>query len=129
MAGFTHKTKEEVQELTASEMKLVPQLVEIFFKHQGIGNRISRREIDSLMVVKGVGPERVTDMIRHIRRKNLVPCLVSFRRGYYVADTRSDIRDYIRRLDYTINDLTRQIEELCNIKEQLRKDMKNRWGE
>ena len=25
--------------------------------------------------------------------------------------------------------LTRQIEELCNIKDQLRKDMKNRWGE
>jgi hypothetical protein len=55
--------------------------------------------------------------------------LVSFRRGYYVADTRSDIRDYIGRLDYTINDLTRQVEELCSIKEQLRKDMKQRWGE
>jgi hypothetical protein len=82
-----------------------------------------------MMVVQGVGPERVTDMIRHIRRKNLVPCLVSYRRGYYVATTRSDIADYMGRIDYTISDLTRQIEELCNIKEQLRKDMKNRWGE
>jgi hypothetical protein len=68
-------------------------------------------------------------MIRHIRRKNLVPCLVCYRRGYYVATTRSDIADYMGRIDYTISDLTRQIEELCNIKEQLRKDMKNRWGE
>lgn len=129
MAGFKHKTRDEKMELTHAEMKFIPQLVEIFHKHQGIGNRISRREIDSMMVVQGVGPERVTDMIRHIRRKNLVPCLVSYRRGYYVATTRSDIADYMGRIDYTISDLTRQIEELCNIKEQLRKDMKNRWGE
>ncbi len=129
MAGFTRKTKEEVMELTHDEMKFVPQLVELLFSHQGIANRISRREIDSLMVVKGVGPERVTDMIRHIRKKNLVPCLVSYRRGYYVATTRSDIIDYIGRLDYTISDLTRQVEELCSIKDQIRKDMKERFGE
>lgn len=129
MAGFTRKTKEEVMELTHAEMKFIPQLVELFFKHQGITNRISRREIDSLMVVKGVGPERVTDMIRHIRIKNLVPCLVSYRRGYYVATTRSDIIDYIGRLDYAISDLTRQVEELCSIKDQIRKDMKERFEE
>lgn len=129
MAGFTRKTKEEVMELTHAEMKFIPQLVELFFKHQGIANRISRRELDSLMVVKGVGPERVTNMIRHIRKKNLVPCLVSYRRGYYVATTRSDIADYVGRIDYTISDLTRQLEELCQIKDQILMDMKKRFGE
>ena len=128
MAGFTRKTKEEVRELTSSEMKFVQVLVEILFKCQGIGNRIYRRQIDAKMVVLGVGPERVTDMIAHIRKKNLVPCLVTYRGGYYVATSRSDMLDYISRLDYTISDLTRQLEDLCNIKEAARKQCKERFG-
>ena len=128
MAGFNKKTKQEVMELTASEMKYVPILVEILFQHQGIANRISRREIDSLMVVKGIRPERVTDILRHIRKNNLVPCLITYHRSYYVATSRHDSSDYIGRLDYTISDLTRQIEELCMIKDTLRKDYKERFG-
>ena len=117
-----------MRELTSSEMKFVQVLVEILFKCQGIGNRIYRRQIDAKMVVLGVGPERVTDMIAHIRKKNLVPCLVTYRGGYYVATSRSDMMDYISRLDYTISDLTRQLEDLCNIKEAARKQCKERFG-
>ena len=115
-------------ELTSSEMKFVQMLVGILFKCQGIGNRIYRREIDSKMVVYGVRPERVTDMIAHIRKKNLVPCLVTYRGGYYVATTRSDMLDYINRLDYAIDDLTRQVEDLCNIKDAALKQCKERFG-
>lgn len=128
MAGFRKKTKEEIMELTSSEMKFVQILVDILFKCQGIGNRIYRREIDLKMVVYGVRPERVTDMIAHIRKKNLVPCLVTYRGGYYVATTRSDMLDYISRLDYTIDDLTRQVEDLCNIKDAALKQCKERFG-
>lgn len=128
MAGFRKKTKEEIMELTSSEMKFVQILVDILFKCQGIGNRIYRREIDSRMVVYGVRPERVTDMIAHIRKKNLVPCLVTYRGGYYVATTRSDMLDYINRLDYAIDDLTRQVEDLCNIKDAALKQCKERFG-
>ena len=70
--GFTHKTREELQTLTAKEMDLVPRLVEIIFKHQGICNRISRRELEKIMILKGVGPERLTDMLRYIRLNNLL---------------------------------------------------------
>ena len=128
MAGFRKKTKEEIMELTSSEMKFVQILVDMLFKCQGIGNRIYRREIDLKMVVYGVRPERVTDMIAHIRKKNLVPCLVTYRGGYYVATTRSDMLDYISRLDYTIDDLTRQVEDLCNIKDAALKQCKERFG-
>ena len=128
MAGFRKKTKEEIMELTSSEMKFVQKLVDILFKCQGIGNRIYRREIDSKMVIYGVRPERVTDMIAHIRKKNLVSCLVTYRGGYYVATTRSDMLGYISRLDYTIDDLTRQVEDLCNIKDAALKQCKERFG-
>ena len=129
MAGFGRKTKEEVRELTSAEMKHVQVLVEMLFKHQGIGNRIYRREIDAKMVTLGHKPERDTDIIMHIRKKNLVPCLVTYRGGYYVATQRSDMADYISKLEYTISDLTRQVEELCTFKDAARKQMKERFGE
>lgn len=128
MAGFTKKTREEVMELTSSELKYVPVLVEILYKCQGIGNRISRRDIDSKMIVMGVRPERVTNILAHIRKKNLVPCLVTYRRAYYVATTRSDMTDYIRRIDYTLDELTRQVEELCTLKDAAMKQCKERFG-
>ena len=126
--GFTHKTREELQTLTAKEMDLVPRLVEIIFKHQGISNRISRRELEKIMILKGVGPERLTDMLRYIRLNDLVPCLVSYRRGYFVATSPLDISEYICRLDYKINDITAQVETLCRIKEQIMKQAKERFN-
>ena len=127
-SGFNRKTREEVRELTSSEMKYVQILVDMLFKHQGIGNRIYRREIEAKLIVKGVGPERVTDLIAHIRKNNLVPCLVTYRGGYYVATTRSDMADYICRLDYTIDDLTKQLETLCRLKEDAIKQCKEKFG-
>lgn len=128
MGGFTHKSRQEVMELTTAEMKLVPELVALLNKHQGIANRISRRELEGRMIIKGVGPERLTDFLRHIRTNSLVSCLVSYRKGYYVATTRSDIADYIGRLDRAINDHTKQAEELCTIKENIMKQCVERFG-
>ena len=109
--GFTHKTREELQTLTAKEMDLVPRLV-----------------VEKIMILKGVGPERLTDMLRYIRLNDLVPCLVSYRRGYFVATSPLDISEYICRLDYKINDITAQVETLCRIKEQIMKQAKERFN-
>jgi hypothetical protein len=75
-------------------------MVACFEKHVGEENAITGREIISKMTAKGyeISGMRIRKIVNVIRRHNLVPCLVSSAKGYFVSDNVEHVSDCIESL-------------------------------
>lgn len=45
-----------------------------------------------------IGEARVRKMINYIRNNDIIPCLISTSKGYYIAETKDEMLDYIDSL-------------------------------
>ena len=93
---------------------LLPIMVECFKKHVGEENAITGREIISKMTAKGydISGVRIRKIVNVIRRHNLVPCLVSSAKGYFVAN-------HISQMSDCIESLQGREDAICAVKEAL----------
>lgn len=103
--GFEKQT----HELTDYEMNvLLPRLVNGFVGKTGTSKSVTSVHI--CKVFKGNGykldPPRLRKLIQHIRINQLVPCLVSSSKGYYIAESYSEMKKYINSFDQRINAMT-----------------------
>lgn len=121
--------EELTDELNEYERKvLLPIMVECFKKHVGEENAITGREIKSKMMAKGydISEVRIRKIVNVIRRHNLVPCLVSSSKGYFVADHVSQMSDCIDSLQGREDAICAVKEALMNQREVMREQMKKR---
>lgn len=88
-------------ELTPTEHRLVPMMVDRFKTKRGIKTVVTAEtmiaKIHESFGVKLKEP-RVRKIIQYIRVNNLVPGLIATSRGYYTAETTAEINDWIESL-------------------------------
>jgi len=99
--------EEYTHELTEQERPYLPVIVDILKHRKGIKYAIKNNEIAHRSFNPGrsiiLTGARVRKMINVIRRYNLVPCLVSSSKGYYVASTKLEVLTYIQSLEERIS--------------------------
>ena len=101
--------EEQTERLNDIEMAAIPIFKKCFEEgHVGARNRISAREICEKMASlpqfrKSDGRPLLTDVrvrkiINYIRMNDIIPMLCGDNRGYYVAETEQEVRDFIRSM-------------------------------
>lgn len=98
IVGFENQTKD----LTDYEKEiLLPIIVKCLRKHVGKEKAVSNAVICSKMQEQGydITEVRTRKIINHIRINFLIECLVASGKGYYVANTESEMRRYIISLE------------------------------
>lgn len=97
IVGFEKQTKE----LTDYEKEtLLPIMVKCLSKHIGKDKAVCNAVMCSKMQEQGyeMNEARTRKIINHIRINGLVHYLVASGKGYYVAETKSEMRRYITSL-------------------------------
>ena len=101
--------------ITEEEKKIAILIAKSLEKnHVGKSNIINRRQI----IIKlanaanpthriNMGDARLRKIINYIRQTGLCNCLIGTSRGYYVANTREEMGDYIKSLSERINEITK----------------------
>ena len=95
--GFDRETRD----LTSYELnEVLPHIRAGLLKRVGAAHAVTNREI-----VAGlrswriaIGEPRVRKIINHIRTTGMIPRLIATSSGYYVAETRQEVIDYIDSL-------------------------------
>lgn len=111
--GFSNETAP----LTERELEALPAFVSALSRAHGKANAIYNNELQSL--APEMTGERVRKIINHIRRNDLVPCLVASSRGYFVADTEAELIDYedsLRGRESAIREVRESIERQRRIR-------------
>lgn len=67
------------------------------------------------------GAARIRKIINHIRQNDLVPCLIATSKGYYVAQTEEELKDYE-------NSLRGRAEAIMGVCESIERQRKQRYG-
>lgn len=88
LPGFDNQTAP----LTDIELGALPQVIDLLKKHYGKDNAITNQDIRSEFPL--LDSARVRKIINHIRNRNLVPCLIASSKGYYVAETEQEMKDF-----------------------------------
>ena len=86
--GFSNETAP----LSESELEAVPVIVSALKQAYGKDNALYNQQLCSL--VDGLTSARLRKIINHIRQNGLVQCLIASSKGYYIAETEQEIRDY-----------------------------------
>ena len=107
---------------------LLPIMVECFKKHVGEENAITGREIISKMTAKGyeISGVRIRKIVNVIRRHNLVPCLLSSAKGYFVSDNVEQVSDCIDSLQGREDAIRAVKEALIAQREVMRQQIEKR---
>ena len=98
IVGFEKETKD----LTDYEKEiLLPIILKCLRKHVGKEKAVSNAVICTKMQEQGydITEVRTRKIINHIRINFLIECLVASGKGYYVANTESEMRRYIMSLE------------------------------
>ena len=66
-------------------------------KDKAVTNRDIVRGLKANLNIK-IGEARVRKMINHIRNNDIIPCLIATSKGYYIAETKDEMLDYIDSL-------------------------------
>ena len=66
-------------------------------KDKTVTNRDIVRGLKANLNIK-IGEARVRKMINHIRNNDIIPCLIATSKGYYIAETKDEMLDYIDSL-------------------------------
>ena len=86
--GFMNETAP----LSDKELEAVPVLVSVLKQAYGKDNAIYNQQLCSL--VPGLTSARLRKIINHIRQNGLVQCLIASSKGYYIAETEQEMKDY-----------------------------------
>lgn len=94
--GFEQYTKE----LNDEEKKMLPIIINGLNKKRGESKAVTNEQIATGMKSVGfkIGGARIRKLINVIRRYSLVHFLIATSKGYYVANKRSQVVDYIESL-------------------------------
>lgn len=93
---------EEITEpLTPQELEMVPGMAAALATRVGKSNAISAAQITARYAERGIKMEgpRIRKIINHIRRNGMVSLLIATSRGYYVASSAAEAKDYIKSLE------------------------------
>lgn len=93
--------REETSPLSEMELRLIPVFINSLLKHIGKDNAVTSSDITKGLRNNGYGVvtgPRIRKIINHIRINNLVPCLVSCSKGYYISNDAKELEDYIESL-------------------------------
>lgn len=92
----------ETDDLTDYELKTVlPEIGNGLWGKRGRHAAVTNKEIvNGLARYKDIRTTeaRVRKIINHIRNRGLIPCLIATSNGYYIAQTRKEMEDYISSL-------------------------------
>ena len=66
-------------------------------KEKAVTNKDIVRGLKANCDIK-IGEARVRKMINHIRNNDIIPCLIATSKGYYIAETKDEMLDYIDSL-------------------------------
>ena len=66
-------------------------------KEKAVTNKDIVRGLKANCDIK-IGEARVRKMINYIRNNDIIPCLIATSKGYYIAETKNEILDYIDSL-------------------------------
>jgi len=66
-------------------------------KEKAVTNRDIVRGLKANCDIK-IGEARVRKMINYIRNNDIIPCLIATSKGYYIAETKDEMLDYIDSL-------------------------------
>jgi hypothetical protein len=88
-------------ELSKNEIKnQLPIIVKSLKKAKGQKNALTSNNLISILANEGehtTGP-RIRKMINNIRCKNVIPCLLSSSKGYWVSKDIDEVKDYVTSL-------------------------------
>jgi len=100
--------EEYTAELNAYELGLVPNIVSRLKlkigKHQAVKSSYIVKEFKKRG--KKMSGARWRKIVNYIRVNNMVPFLISTSKGYYIATTEEEIRNYLESLKQRINAIT-----------------------
>lgn len=100
--------EELTEELNEYELSLLPNIVKRLKSKVGAENAVTSTEVIKAYKIAGfkmTGP-RWRKIINHIRVNNLVELLISTSKGYYIATTEEEVRNYLESLKQRINSIT-----------------------
>lgn len=66
-------------------------------KEKAVTNKDIVRGLKANCNIK-IGEARVRKMINYIRNNDIIPCLIATSKGYYIAETKEEMLDYIDSL-------------------------------
>ena len=66
-------------------------------KEKAVTNKDIVRGLKANCDIK-IGEARVRKMINYIRNNDIIPCLIATSKGYYIAETKDEMLDYIDSL-------------------------------
>lgn len=105
-------------------MKLTPTqmikrdnaLVQFIGEHKGLRNAVSSKDIEKHLNVRGFETKSacVNSLVKRIMFERRLPICSSNRKGYYWAETRTDITHTIADLESRITELQAHINHLKN---------------
>lgn len=92
--------KTETSPLTAKELEAVELIAKAMKWRIGEHNAITGKEITRAMAYKGfkIDGARLRKMINHIRMNGMVQNLCATSKGYFMAETEAELKDYIQGL-------------------------------
>ena len=86
--GFDNETAP----LTDIELDMLPSVIGVLKSRYGKESAITNKNLRESF--PDLTDARVRKLINHIRNNTLVPCLIATSKGYYVASTEQELRDY-----------------------------------
>lgn len=104
ITGFENYT----HELTEYEMKaIVPKLQITFVGRIGKGKAISNKQMCNFLSDHGINTSepRIRKMIHYLRVTGRVKLLMSNSKGYYIAETRTELEEHIKSLRQRISSI------------------------
>ncbi|MBR5414144.1 MAG: hypothetical protein IK114_14120 [Fibrobacter sp.] len=88
----------------------------------GRENAVYNQQIaDSCPLELKPGPARIRKIINHIRQNDLVPCLIASSKGYYIAETEDELKEYE-------DSLRGRAEAIMGVCESIERQRKYRFG-
>jgi hypothetical protein len=125
--------EEQTEELSEYELKeLLPILLKYLPRKLGKANAITGAAIrKGIEVNRGhvISGARLRKLINHIRKNDLIPCLIASSKGYYVATDNTDVSRFIESLNQRETairnvrlSMQRQLEHRANVKFQFPKN-------
>jgi len=103
--------EEQTHELTDYELKTILPLISKGLDYRK-GDHMAITSFQAMRILKSKWPEikisgpRWRKIINHIRVNSLIPGLVSTSKGYYIATSKSELKNYMESLRERINSIT-----------------------
>ena len=116
--GFSQETAP----LSDVELRAMDFIIPTLKLAYGRENAVYNQQIaDACPAELKPGPARIRKIINHIRQNDLVPCLIATSKGYYVAESEEELKDYE-------DSLRGRAEAIMGVCESIERQRKLRYG-